>query len=350
MKIRSITLGKSEITVPQNGFGALPIQRDDIQTAIKLLRAAYDGGMRFFDTARGYSDSEFKLGKAFHGYVNRNDVVIATKSQAKTPEKLREDLETSLKSLKTDYIDLYQLHCVGKCYSPDDGTGLYEVLLEEKSKGRIRHIGITTHKIGVAEEIISSGLYETLQFPFSYLASDRDIALVKACKEQNIGFIAMKALSGGLITNAAAAFAYIYQFDNVLPIWGVQRESELNQWLRFMEAPGEITWGLKALIEQDRKDLKGDFCRGCGYCMPCPNGIVINQCARIMLMIRRAPTAEWTNEHWQAEMQKIKTCTHCNACASKCPYGLETPKLLVKNLEDYEAVLRGDKDVEKPVY
>jgi len=339
--IRNITLGKTGITVPQNAFGALPIQRDTKEVAVMLLRRAYDGGMRFFDTARAYSDSEEKVGAAFSGYIPREAVYIATKTQAKTPEKLREDLKISLEKLQTDYIDLYQLHCVDRCYRPGDGTGMYEALLEAKQEGLIRHIGITAHKIGIAEEIAQSGLYETLQFPFSYLASERDVKLVEMCRRNNVGFIAMKGLSGGLITRSEAAFAYIYSFDNVLPIWGVQREKELDEWLNYMNAPVEMTDELREYIDKERKELAGDFCRGCGYCMPCPVGITINQCARMSLMVRRAPSAAWLNEHWQGEMQKIKDCLHCGSCMSKCPYELNTPELLIKNLEDYENILAG---------
>ena len=176
--MKTITLGSTGITTPQNAFGALPVQRVDMQTAVEILHRAYDGGMTFFDTARAYSDSEVKMGEAF-GPALRDKIFIATKSTATTPEKLIADLETSLRNLRTDYIDIYQLHCVKQCYRPGDGTGLYETLLEAKAQGKIRHIGITAHKIGIAEEIAESGLYETLQFPFSYLATERDIALVE---------------------------------------------------------------------------------------------------------------------------------------------------------------------------
>ncbi|MCR4724184.1 MAG: aldo/keto reductase, partial [Clostridia bacterium] len=297
--MRNITLGKTGITVPQNAFGALPIQRVTKGTAVYLLRAAYAGGMRFFDTARAYTDSEEKVGIAFEGM--RDKIVLASKTQAKTVEKFWEDLETSLKLLKTDYLDLYQLHCVPQCYRPGDGTGLYEAMLEAKEQGKIRHIGITAHKIGVAEEIVASGLYETLQFPFSYLASDRDIALVKSCKAAGMGFIAMKGLAGGLLTNPDACMAFMHQYD-ALPIWGVQREEELAQWLSFFEKDAEMTDELRAFIEQDRKELLGDFCRGCGYCMPCTVGIQINNCARMSQMVRRSPSADWLNDSWQAEM------------------------------------------------
>ncbi|MBR0089535.1 MAG: aldo/keto reductase, partial [Clostridia bacterium] len=236
--MKTITLGQTGITTPQNAFGALPVQRVNMETAVKILRRAYEGGMTFFDTARVYTDSEEKLGTAFDGM--RDKIYIASKTMAKTPEKFWEDLNTTLNNLRTDYLDIYQFHCVGQCYAPGDGTGMYEAMLEAKAQGKIRHIGITAHKIGIAEEIVKSGLYETLQFPFSYLATDRDIALVKACEEAGMGFIAMKGLSGGLLTNSNACMAFMSGY-NVLPIWGVQKMSELEEWLSFFEKEPEMT-------------------------------------------------------------------------------------------------------------
>ena len=263
-----VTLGSTGICVNKNGFGALPVQRVTKEDAVYLLRKAYDGGIRFFDTARAYSDSEEKLGAAFEGM--REKVFISTKTMAKDVEGFWKDLETSLSLLKTDYIDIYQFHNPSFCPKPGDGTGLYEAMLEAKAQGKIRHIGITNHRMSVAEEIIESGLYETLQFPFCYLATDREKALVQGCKEKNIGFIAMKALSGGLITNSAAAYAFEDQYDNVLPIWGVQREKELDEFLSYIACPPAMTDEIKTIIEKDQKELSGNFCRGCGYCMPCP--------------------------------------------------------------------------------
>jgi len=344
--MKTITLGSTGITTPQNAFGALPVQRVDMKTAVEILRRAYDGGMTFFDTARAYSDSEEKMGEAFGTPSLREKIFIATKSTAETPEKLKSDLETSLRNLKTDYIDIYQLHCVKQCYRPGDGSGLYETLLEAKKEGKIRHIGITAHKIGIAEEIAASGLYETLQFPFSYLASDRDIELVETCQKNNIGFIAMKGLSGGLLTNARACMAFMSQYP-VLPIWGIQKMSELEQWLEFFNDDGAsfggnlMTPDIKALIEKDRAELLGEFCRGCGYCMPCTIEITINQCARMSQMIRRAPSQSWLTPYWQEEMLKIEKCIDCGACLKRCPYELNIPPLLRKNLADYKEILAG---------
>ncbi len=342
--MRQVTLGSTGITVPQNAFGALPIQRVSTEMAVKLLRRAYEGGMRFFDTARAYSDSEVKVGEAFDGM--REKVFIATKTGAKTPEEVRSQLEISLKNLRTDYIDIYQFHCADQCYRPGDGTGMYECMEELKKEGKIRHIGITAHKLYIAEEAIESGLYETLQYPFSYLSSEKELALVKKCKEANMGFIAMKGLAGGLINRSEAAMAFMTQFDNVLPIWGIQKEKELEEWLAFMEETPAMTEELRTYIEKEQKELTGEFCRGCGYCMPCPAGIMINQCARMSLMLRRAPSKAWLTPEMQAEMKKIEDCLHCNQCMSKCPYELNTPELLQKNYEDYKKVLAGEVKVQ----
>ena len=341
--MQTVTLGKTGITVNKNGFGALPIQRISTDDAVKLARKAYDAGITFFDTARFYTDSEEKLGEAFSGM--RDKVYIATKTAASTPEEFWEQLETSLHNLKTDYLDIYQFHNPAVCPKPGDGSGLYEAMLEAKAQGKVRHIGITNHRLAVAEEAIASGLYETLQFPFCYLASDRDIALVEKCKEAGMGFIAMKALSGGLITNSAAAYAFEAQYDNVLPIWGVQREQELDEFISYIDNPPVMTQELADIIAHDREELSGDFCRGCGYCMPCPAGIEINNCARMSLLLRRSPSELQLTPEVQEKMKKIENCLHCNKCKSKCPYGLDTPALLAKNYEDYQRGLAGEVSV-----
>ncbi len=344
--MKTITLGSTGITVPQNAFGALPVQRVGMDDAVTILQRAYEGGMRYFDTARAYTDSEEKLGAAFgegnKAGIKRGDIYIATKTAAKTPEAFRKDLETSLEKLRTDYIDVYQFHMVGQCWRPGDGSGMYECMLEAKAQGRIRHIGCTAHKIGVAMECAESGLYETMQFPFSYLSSKKDIELVTKCREKNVGFIAMKGLAGGLISRSDAAMAYMLQYDNVLPIWGIQKMSELEEWLSYMDAAPSMTDEISSFIEGEKKELSGDFCRGCGYCLPCPAGIKINNCARMSLMLRRAPSETWLSKEWQAEMEKIENCINCRACTRKCPYELSTPELLKKNLADYRRVLAGE--------
>lgn len=335
----TVTLGRTGITTDKNGFGALPVQRVSKDDAAKLLRRAYDGGITFFDTARAYSDSEEKLGYALSEI--RTHIFIATKTAAQTADGFWKDLEESLTLLKTDYIDIYQFHNPDFCPKPGDGTGLYEAAQKAKEQGKIRFIGLTNHRLAVAHEAVDSGLYDTLQFPFCYLSTGPDLELVRACEEQNMGFIAMKALSGGLITNSAAAYAFAAQFDGVLPIWGIQKEHELDEFLRYVKEPPVMTDELRALIEADRKQLAGSFCRGCGYCMPCPVGIEINNCARMSLLLRRSPSDAHLSPEGQEKMMKIKECIHCNQCMGKCPYGLHTPELLQQNLKDYEEILAG---------
>ena len=228
-----VILGKTGIEVNKNGVGALPIQRITKAEAVYILQKAFYNGINYFDTARAYTDSEEKIGAAF-SYI-RDKLIISTKTAAKTGEGLKKDLEESLRMLQTDYIDIYQFHNPDFCPRPGDGTGLYEAALEAKRQGKIRHIGITNHRIPLAKEAIESGLYETLQFPFSYLAAETDLELVDACKKADMGFIAMKALSGGLIQNSACAYAFMAQaqFEHVAPIWGIQRESELDEFLSY---------------------------------------------------------------------------------------------------------------------
>lgn len=332
-----VILGSTGITVNKNGFGALPIQRISREDAAKLLRKAYQNGITFFDTARFYTDSEEKIGYALSGV--RENIYLASKTMASRTEDFWEQLHTSLEALKTAYLDIYQYHNPAFCPRPGDGTGLYEAMLEAKAKGMIRHIGITNHRLPVAIEAAKSGLYETIQYPFSYLATEQEIELVALCRQKNIGFIAMKALSGGLITNSAAAYAYLARFEHVLPIWGIQRESELDEFIEYSTQPPVMNEDLSSVILRDRRELGKDFCRGCGYCLPCPAGIDIPTSARMSLMIRRAPVSVYLNDSWKEKMKKIEDCIHCDHCKKHCPYGLDTPKLLAENWEDYKTFL-----------
>ena len=334
-----VVLGKTGLKVNKNGFGALPIQRISKEDAVALLQKAFQNGINYFDTASAYSDSEEKMGAALHEV--RDQIIISTKTAAQNGEDLRKDLEMSLEKLQTDYIDLYQFHNPAFCPKPGDGSGLYEAALEAKEQGKIRHIGITNHRIAVAKEAVLSGLYETLQFPFSYLASEEEVELVELCRQKEVGFIAMKGLAGGLIHNSASAYAFMCQpqFAHVEPIWGIQREWELDEFLSYQEQAPELNEALLAEIQKDKDQLAGEFCRGCGYCMPCPAGIEINNCARMSLMLRRAPQEAWLSEEWQEKMKKIENCLHCGSCMKKCPYGLNTPELLKRNYEDYKTFL-----------
>lgn len=334
-------LGKTNLEVNKNGFGALPIQRRNKKDSIEILKRAYENKINFYDTARFYSDSEEKIGKALNEV--RDKIIIATKTGSEKEEDFWKDLETSLKYLQTDYIDLYQFHNLPFCPKHDDGSNLYEAIIEAKSQGLIKHIGITTHKYTIAIEALNSGLYETLQYPFSYLSGKSEIELVEKCKKLDVGFIAMKAMGGGLIKNAKASYAYINQFSNILPIWGIQKEEELDEFLLYEKTKPRLDDKLKIAINKDKEELKENFCRGCGYCMPCPEEINISMCARMSLWIRRFPTEPYLTPKYQKIMEKTRECMECYLCVDNCPYELDIPKLLRENYNDYMNVLKNTK-------
>ena len=243
--MEKIRLGRTELLVTKTAFGALPIQRISKADAVHLVRRAVDAGINYFDTANAYTDSEEKLGEALEGV--RQNVVISTKSAATDKATALRHIEESLRRLRTDYIDLFQFHNPAVLPDPNDLNGAFAAALEMKEKGYIRHIGITNHRPKVAQAAIASGNFETLQFPFCYLATDTDFALVEGCRQADMGYIAMKGLSGGLLNNAAACYAFMAQYDNVVPIWGIQHEWELDQWIELTEDP-------PALLQQQLLD------------------------------------------------------------------------------------------------
>ena len=333
------TLGRTNLRVSRTAFGALPIQRVSVEEAAYLLRRAYDHDVNFFDTARGYTDSEEKIGQALADV--REKIVIATKTFAKDAAALWQQLETSLRNMRTEYIDVYQYHNPDRFYTPEDEV--YQAMLQAKAQGKVRFIGITSHRLDVAREAVASGYYDTVQFPMSPLSSPADLELIEDCRRHNVGFIGMKALSGGLITNARAAFAFLRQYENVVPIWGVQRPHELDEILALEANPPALDEAMWAEIARDRAELAEDFCRACGYCLPCPAKIPIPMGARMMLLLRRMPYQQFLGEEWQGNMAAIENCTECGHCRAHCPYGLDTPALLKRNLADYRAFLEAEK-------
>jgi len=332
--MKRVSLGNTGLKVNKNGFGALPIQRISMKEAVYLLRKAFDNGIDFYDTARFYTDSEEKIGEAFAGM--RDKVVIASKTGAQTVEEFWKDLHTTLRNLKTDYLDLYQFHNPSYCPKPGDKAGLYDAIKVAQRQGKVRFIGISNHRQSVAKEATEKGYYDTLQYPFSYLSSEEDAAIVEAARKRGMGFICMKALAGGLITDSALAYAFLDQYDYVLPIWGIQRENELDEFISYQSNPPEMSPRLWKKIDEDKKALGGDFCRGCGYCMPCTVGIQINDCARMSLFLRRAPLSVYLTEEWAEKMKLIEDCVHCNLCKERCPYGLNVPDLLKRNYDDFQ--------------
>ncbi|MCL2343650.1 MAG: aldo/keto reductase [Firmicutes bacterium] len=332
--MKKVRLGKTGLYVTKPAMGCLPIQRAPMDEAVRILRRAFTAGINYFDTANMYTDSEEKLGRAL-GDV-RHEIIISTKSQARDKKTAAAHIDNSLKMLKTDYIDLFQFHMADNVPDPDDPDGAFAAALEAKRAGKILHIGITAHLLDAAFAQVESGYFETMQFPFSYLATERELALAALCKEKDMGFIAMKGLAGGLLTDARACCAFLEQYDNVVPIWGVETMAQLLEWIALGENPPVLDDALLAVIEQDRAELSGAFCRSCGYCMPCAVDIEICNCARMKRLIRRMPSRLYLTDDWRAKMRKIEDCIDCGLCKTRCPYGLDIPNLLRENLRNYD--------------
>ncbi|MDR2051539.1 MAG: aldo/keto reductase [Deltaproteobacteria bacterium] len=336
--MEKIRLGRTNLLVTRPAFGALPIQRLSVEEAGRILSRAVDAGVNYIDTARSYTDSEEKIGAAL--FSRRSSLVISTKTQGKTGEKILEDLETSLRNLRTDYVDILQLHNANHVPLPGDGSGSYEALLRARESGKIRFIGITNHSIDSAVKAARTGLYDTLQFPFSLLAAGRELELPGLCKELDLGFIAMKALGGGLINDIPAAVAFIHKHENVVPIWGIQKMEELEEFLALASSPPLWDRSMEKRAEERRRELGASFCRGCGYCLPCPTEIDIPLVARILILLKRAPASFTLNPAARAKLKTALECIGCGACKSRCPYGLDTPELVRINAEGYAAYLR----------
>lgn len=329
--------GKTELTVGRTGFGCIPIQRISYDESTELLRHAYANGVTLYDTANGYTTSEERIGIAL-SHV-RDKIVLCTKSSAKTPEALMANIDNSLKMLKTDYIDVFQVHNPSFVPRPGGEDGIYDCLLKAKEQGKIRHIGFTNHKLQIAQEAAESGLYSTIQFPLSYLSTPQELELIELCKQLNIGVLAMKGLCGGLLTNAKAAFAFLRQYENVIPIWGIQKMDELNEFLECELSPPALDNAMLSTIEADRAELAGNFCRGCGYCLPCPVNIPINTAARITFLLRRSVSKNFITDEWKENMRNIDKCTNCGKCSAACPYGINAAELLrIQQKEYFEMV------------
>lgn len=331
--METILLGKTGIHASKIGFGVLPLQRRDMAEAVRILQKAYDSGVNFYDTARFYTDSEEKIGNALSAV--RGNIFIASKvSGAKTGEDVTDFIENSLKNLQTDYIDIMQFHNPDFVPRPDGEDGMYNAMQKARELGKIRFIGFTNHKITLIDEALQSGLYDTLQYPISYISTEAELELISRCEKSNIGLLAMKPLGGGLLNNAAAVFHFFEQHKNgLLPIYGIQHMHELEEFLSYEKNPPDAT-GMEEIIARDRAELQDNFCRGCGYCMPCPEDICLNMVCRMYHLLNRAPVQEFTTQYWYDEMQKTLNCRQCGLCNPRCPYDIK-PQTRLKGEYDY---------------
>jgi len=246
-----VRLGKTNLLISRVAFGAMRLRKgDNAEEAAIIVRKAYDSGINFFDTSRKTPESEKLLGDAI--YDIRGNVFLSTATAAKTSSEILEDLENSLMTLHCDYVDLFQFET--DKFIPQEGGAdkIFETLAKIKEDGQAKHIGIVTTNLDTAIKAVTSGLFETLQFPFNMLCQEDTIALVSLCEKNDVGFIAMQPLCGGVVDNIPLAFGFLHQYENVIPIWGIQNQEELDQILYFNQHPPVIDEKFHQDVEQIR--------------------------------------------------------------------------------------------------
>ena len=328
-------LGKTGLKISRLGFGGIPIQRIDAAGTRKLMLQMKEAGINYIDTARGYTVSEAYLGEALEGI--RGDFIIATKSMARTKEAMAVDIEISLKNLRTNYIDLYQVHNPNMAQLEQVTTpgGALEALLEAKNAGKIGHIGLTAHAIEVFEKALELPWVETIMFPYNIVESQGE-ELIKACMEKNIGFIVMKPLAGGAIEDATLAIRYCLNNPAVtVVIPGMAEEKELQQNLSAANDASPLCEEELAKIESIRKQLGTQFCRRCNYCQPCVKGINISGCFLFHGYLDRYGLADWAKGRYATLPVKASACIECGACENRCPYNLPIRMMLKKVAKDF---------------
>lgn len=334
--MNEIVLGRTSLKVKTLGFGGIPIQRISEEDAIKVVKRCYELGINYYDTARGYTNSEERIGAALQDV--REKIYLATKSHQLTAEGIRKDLETSLKNLRTDYIDVYQLHNIAneeQWNKVRESGGAYEALIEAKEEGKINHISVTSHSPDLSIELVKSGLFESLLIPYSYLTTEPEKRLLPLCKKLNVGTISMKPFGGGAFSNANVALKYVLSnpdCDLVIP--GMASVSEVEENHRIWMGDHTLSEEEKKVIEKDRRELGDQFCRGCDYCQPCPQGIPISLILRTEnQFLRRMGWTDSRVEDVKNAKVKLENCSHCGTCESRCPYGLPIQELLPKAME-----------------
>ena len=335
-ELKERILGKTGLKVRTLGFGGIPIQRVGEEEAIKVIRRCYELGINYYDTARGYTNSEEKIGIALEDV--REKVYYATKSHAKTSEGILKEFEISAKNLRTDYIDVYQLHNVGnkELWNQIQAEGgPLEALYELKEQEKIKNISVTTHSPDLGLELVKSSHFSTIMIPYNYLTTKPAESLLPLCKKLNVGTIIMKPFGGGAFSNANTALKYVYNnTDADIAIPGVATVEEVEENCKIWQGDLTLSKEELELIEKDRQTLGDQFCRGCDYCQPCPQDVPISTILRTEQFLQRTGWSERTVKRIREVKEKLDTCINCGTCESRCPYNLPIQELLTKTMEN----------------
>lgn len=323
-------LGKTGLKISRLGFGGIPIQKIDAEGTKKLTAELIKKGINFIDTARGYTVSEEYLGFALEGVRDR--FILATKSMARTKEAMAKDIDVSLNNLRTDYIDLYQIH------NPNAKDleqvlaqgGALEALYEAKACGKIRHIGITLHSVELFRQAIELPFVETVMFPYNIVETQGE-DLIRQCAEKNIGFICMKPLAGGAIEDAATAMRFVVSNPDVtVVIPGMADVAEITQNVAATSNTFPLTIEEEEKVKGIRARLGTNFCRRCNYCAPCTVGINISSVFLFEGYYSRYDLKDWAKDRYSQLPKTASDCIGCGVCEERCPYNLPIREMLKK--------------------
>jgi aryl-alcohol dehydrogenase-like predicted oxidoreductase len=339
--MQTVRLGKTALVVSRIGFGGIPIQRLSEDEAVRVVQGCLDLGVTFLDTANGYTSSEERIGRAVRG--RRQGVVLATKTQRRDSQGVRTHLELSLRRLGTEFIDLYQFHGVSDLAAYEaitDPSGPLATLEAAKREGLIGHIGMTSHSPDIAKRAVKSGLFETVMFPFNFISCEPADDLLPLAEKNDVGFIAMKPMAGGLLESASLAFRYLLQFPWAVPIVGVERVEEMEQAVAALRGPLELGPGDREQMKEVRARLGKSFCHRCDYCQPCSEGIAISMVMVTKSSLRRLPEGTMFEGWYAGAIAKAKECTDCGECETRCPYELPIRDILKQNIAAWEEASR----------
>jgi predicted aldo/keto reductase-like oxidoreductase len=343
--MEKIRLGRTEMMVTKLGFGGIPIQRVSEQDAVAVVKKCLELGINYLDTANGYTTSEERIGKAIKG--KREELFISTKSMGRTREDIEKHLKLSLERLQTDYVDLFQFHNVSNAKALEiirDPNGPRAVVEDAKRAGLVKHIGVTSHQIDVAKDIVKTDLFETIMFPLNFLYHDAREELLPLCKQHDVGFIAMKPLAGGMIDNATVAIKYLRQIPGIVLIPGIERVPEIEEIAQVFRGPKEITAEEEQEMARIREELGPRFCRRCDYCQPCTAGIPISDVMSFTNLRKRLPGVRLYAGKFAESFMKAEECTDCGECEERCPYDLPIRDMMKEHVKLYQ---EGKQEYEK---
>jgi len=335
--METVRLGKTEMMVSKLGFGGIPIQRVSEDEAVAVVRRCLELGITYIDTANGYTTSEERIGKAISG--RRQELILATKSLSRSGEGVEKHLKLSLERLGVESIDLYQFHNVTDSNTLNTllaPNGPMAVIEEAKRAGRVKHIGITSHSMDMAKELVKSDHFETIMFPFNFITCEAADELLPLAREHDVGFIAMKPLAGGMLDNVTIAFKYLLQFPGVVPIPGIEKLHEIEEIAQVLEGPRQMTEAEKHEMQRLREELGTQFCRRCDYCQPCPEEIPITTVMVSDSFLKRLPPERLFTGMFAEAIEKAANCTECGDCEERCPYHLPIREMLAERVNQYQ--------------